>query len=141
MRGNGFIEAIKQIKFNLLRQKYHGKFLNLYWRNSRWKLNPKSKNNQTDTSCTKCVVGLCYIFYYFNTTWVICSFFKCKQSTCQDLNMVAFNRNKGRELVFWCNNYFADFNAKRIKSKIDKYKINNNNKSTKHEFQIKYEGY
>ena len=26
-------------------EKYHDKFLNLYWWNSRWKLNPKSKNN------------------------------------------------------------------------------------------------
>jgi hypothetical protein len=37
--------------------------------------------------------------------------------------------------------YFTDFNAKRIKSKIDKYKINNNNTSTKYEFKVKYEGY
>jgi len=49
------------------------------------KLNPKSKSNQTDASYTICVVGLCHIFYYFNTTWVICSFFKGKQSTCQVL--------------------------------------------------------
>ena len=26
-----------------MRQKFHGKFWNLYWWNSRWKLNPKSK--------------------------------------------------------------------------------------------------
>ena len=46
-------------------------------KNSSWKLNPKSKNNQADASCTKCIVGLCYIFYYyFNTTWVIFSFFQ-----------------------------------------------------------------
>ena len=58
----------------------HDKFLNLHWRKSRWKLNPKSKNNQTDTSCTKCIVGLCYLFsfYYFNTTWVICIWTKLK---------------------------------------------------------------
>ena len=37
--------------------------------------------------------------------------------------------------------YFIDLNAKRIKSKIDIYKINNNNTSTKHEFKVKYEGY
>ena len=36
-------------------------YVNLYWRNSRWKLNPKSKNIQTDTSCTKLAVELCYI--------------------------------------------------------------------------------
>jgi hypothetical protein len=41
----------------------------------------------------------------------------------------------------YCNMYFKDFNAKRIKSKIDKYKINNNNASPKHEFKVKYEGY
>jgi hypothetical protein len=32
------------------------------------------------------------------------------------------------------------FDVKRIKSKIDKYKINNNNTSTKHEFNVQYEG-
>ena len=42
-------------------KKNQGKFLNLYWRNSRLKSNPKSKNKQTDDSCTKMVVGLCYI--------------------------------------------------------------------------------
>jgi hypothetical protein len=31
--------------------------------------------------------------------------------------------------------------VKRIKYKIDKYKINNNNASTKHELKVKYEGY
>jgi hypothetical protein len=43
------------------------------------------------------------------------------------------------DCVIWCN--FTDFNPKQIKSKIDKYKINNNNTSTKHEFKVKYEGY
>jgi hypothetical protein len=55
------------------------KIVNLHWRNSRWKLNPISKNNHTDASCTKCVVGLCCIISLFSTTWVICSFFKGKQ--------------------------------------------------------------
>ena len=31
--------------------------------------------------------------------------------------------------------------AKRIKSKIDKYEIYNNNTCTKHEFKVKCEGY
>ena len=31
------------------------------WQNSRWKLNPKSKNIQTDTSCTKLAIELCCI--------------------------------------------------------------------------------
>jgi hypothetical protein len=36
----------------------------------------------------------------------------------------------------------TDFNAKINKSKIDKYQINNNNKTnTKHEFNVKYERY
>ena len=36
----------------------------------------------------------------------------------------------------------TDFNAKMSKSKIDKYQINNNNKTnTKHEFNVKYERY
>ena len=35
--------------------------VNLHWRNSRWKLNPKSKNIQTDASCTKLAVELCCI--------------------------------------------------------------------------------
>jgi hypothetical protein len=43
----------------LIKKKYHGKFLNLNWQNSRWKFIPKTKYNQTDASCTKCVVGLC----------------------------------------------------------------------------------
>jgi site-specific DNA-adenine methylase len=35
-----------------------------------------------------------------------------------------------------------DFNAKMNKSKINKYMINNNNKTnTKHEFNVKYERY
>jgi hypothetical protein len=44
--------------------------------------------------------------------------------------------NEGRELTFWCNIYFTNFNVKWIKHKIDKYKINNNNTSTKHEFKL-----
>ena len=37
---------------------------------------------------------------------------------------------------------WTDFKAKMNKSKIDKYKINNNNKTnTKHEFNVKYERY
>jgi hypothetical protein len=36
----------------------------------------------------------------------------------------------------------TDFNAKMNKSKIDKYQINNNNKTnSKHEFNVKYERY
>ena len=36
----------------------------------------------------------------------------------------------------------TDFNAKMNKSKIDKYQINNNNKTnTKHEFNVKCERY
>ena len=35
--------------------------VNLYWRNSRWKLNPKSKNIQTDACCTKLAIELCCI--------------------------------------------------------------------------------
>ena len=37
--------------------------------------------------------------------------------------------------------YLTYFKAKRIKSKINNYKINNNNTITKHEFKVKYEGY
>ena len=73
---------------------------------------------------------------------IICSFFKGKQSTCQVLDMAAFlmeTREGTHILMLYI--YFTDFNAKRIKSKIDKYKINNNNTSTKYEFKVKYEGY
>ena len=36
----------------------------------------------------------------------------------------------------------TDFKARMNKSKINKYKINNNNKTnTKHEFNVKYERY
>jgi hypothetical protein len=34
-------------------------------------------------------------FYYFSTTWVICSFFKGKQSTWEVLNMAAFYLKHG----------------------------------------------
>jgi hypothetical protein len=37
--------------------------------------------------------------------------------------------------------YHTDFMMKQIKSKINKYKINNNNTYIKHEFKVKYEGY
>jgi hypothetical protein len=43
-----------------------------------------------------------------------------------------------RELKFWCN--ITGFNARRIKSEINRYKIDNN-KGTKHEFKVEYEGY
>ena len=59
--------------------------VNLYWRNFRWKLNPKSKNIQTDASCTKLAVELCCILIIL-TKLVICSFLKAKQSTCQILS-------------------------------------------------------
>ena len=62
--------------------------------------------------------------------------------SCQSLNMAAFlmeTREGTHILMLYI--YFTDFNAKRIKSKINKYKINNNNTSTKHEFKGKYEGY
>jgi hypothetical protein len=36
---------------------------------------------------------------------------------------------------------YTDFMMKQIKSKINKYKINNNNTYIKHEFKVKYEGY
>jgi hypothetical protein len=40
------------------------------------------------------------------------------------------------------NSYISyRFQGKQIKSKINKYKINNNNTRTKHEFKVKYEGY
>ena len=51
IRGKCFIQAIKKV--------------NLYWRNSWWKLNPKSKNIQTDDSCTKLIVELCYFLIIF----------------------------------------------------------------------------
>ena len=39
-------------------------------------------------------------FNYFNKTWVICIFFKLKQSTCQILNMAVFLREIGEGNVF-----------------------------------------
>ena len=53
--------------------------------NFRWKLNPKSKNIQTDASCTKLAIELCCILIIL-TKLVIYSFLKAKQSTCQILN-------------------------------------------------------
>ena len=64
----------------------HSKILNLCWRNSRWKLNFRYKYIQTDISCTKLVVGLCYIFIIL-AKLELCSLFKAKQSTCQVLNI------------------------------------------------------
>ena len=75
-------------KENLWRQKNHGKFLNLYWRNSSSKSNPKSKKQMLPVP--NWLFDWVIFFYYFNTTWVISSFFKGKQSTCQVLSMAAF---------------------------------------------------
>ena len=104
-----------------MRQKNDDKLLNLYLWNYRWQWNLESLNKQTDASCTKCVVGLCYIFHYFNTPGVICSLFKAKQSTCQVLNMVAFLLEYGKEeniLMSIIYIYLTDFKAKWIKPKI-----------------------
>jgi hypothetical protein len=49
------------------KSKNHGKLLYIYWWNSRWKLNLKSYNVQTDASCTKLVDGLCYILINLTT--------------------------------------------------------------------------
>jgi hypothetical protein len=70
----------------------YGKFLNLYWRNYMWKLNLKSNNNKKkDTSCIKCVVELCYIFFNNLTQpGLFVAFSKVNQWTCQVLNMAAF---------------------------------------------------
>jgi hypothetical protein len=63
MREKGFIQTLKKSitcwckSWKELRQSS----VNLYWGNSRWKLNPKSKNIQTDTSCTKLAIELCCI--------------------------------------------------------------------------------
>jgi hypothetical protein len=44
--------------------------------------------------------------------------------------------------TFRCHSYLQISRQKLIKSKINKYKINNNNKTnTKHELIVKYEGY
>ena len=51
----------KEGLIQLLTKTNLSKLLNLYWQNSRWKLNHKSKNIQTDTSCTKLIVELYYI--------------------------------------------------------------------------------
>jgi hypothetical protein len=55
------------------------KLLNLCWQNTRWKLKPKSKNIQTDASCTKLIVELYYILIiltklgYFIFMFCICT--------------------------------------------------------------------
>ena len=58
----------KEGLIQLLTKTNLSKLLNLYWQNSRWKLNHKSKNIQTDTSCTKLIVELYYILIIFNKT-------------------------------------------------------------------------
>jgi hypothetical protein len=49
-------------------------------------------------------------------------------------------KNRGKETNILMS--LTDFKVKMNKSKINKYKINNNNKAnTKHEFNVKYERY
>ena len=81
-------------------------------------------------------IGRWIVLYsnYFHKTWVICSFLKAKQSTCLSF--------KHDDQTFRC--HWQISRQIWIKSKINKYKINNNNKTntgTKHEFNVKYEGY
>jgi hypothetical protein len=77
---------------------------------------------------------------YFHKTWVICSFLKAKQSTCLSFKHGDHGEIRGRKQTFRC--HWQISRQKWIKSKINKYKINNNNKTnTKHEFNVKYEGF
>ena len=78
-------------------------------------------------------------FLLFNTTWVICNFFKGKQSKFKHGGFIIETRGGNSNFNVICN--ITDFNAKQTKSKLGKYKISNNNTSTKHEFKFKYEGY
>ena len=77
---------------------------------------------------------MCYMLYHFYKTWGICSLFKAKQSICQVLDMAAFYGNTN--ILMSIHIYLTDLKAKWIKSKISKYKINNNNTNTKHEFKL-----
>jgi hypothetical protein len=67
MREKSFIQAIKKIY--LVETKVSWQFFLFVSTKFQVKINPKSKNNETDASCTKCVVGLCYIYYYCKTTF------------------------------------------------------------------------
>jgi hypothetical protein len=79
-----------------LRQNNHCKFLKICTDEilvENQILNLKIKKHMPPVSnvLLDCVI----FFYYFNTTWVICSFFKGKQSTGQLLNMATFYLKQG----------------------------------------------
>jgi len=80
---------------------------------------------------------LCYILIILTKLL----FFKAKQSTCQSFKHDGgvFVEMRQGNILMSIQIYLTDFKAKWIKSKINKYKINNT--KTKHEFKVKYEGY
>ena len=87
-------------------------------------------------------VELCYILIIFTKLQVICSFLKAKQSRCLGFKHGDHGDvgNRGKETHILMS--LTDLMAKMNKSKINKYRINNNNKAnTKHEFNVKYERY
>jgi hypothetical protein len=64
--------------------------------------------------CTKLAVALCCILINFNKTWVICCFWKAKQSTCQILNTANLGTLKirRRKRTFRCHSYLYRFQGK-----------------------------
>ena len=72
----------------------------------------------------------------------MCCFLKANQSICLSFKYDDRGdvRNRGKATNIQMS--LTDFKAKMNKSKINIYKINDNNKTnTKHEFDVKYERY
>jgi hypothetical protein len=86
-RYDACLNHILLLKFASIKQKINSpSYITRNWKSYKCTEGKHNKNKQTDASCTNLVV---LYFYYFNTTWVICNFFKDKQSSCQVLNMAA----------------------------------------------------
>ena len=64
-----------------------------------------SKNIQTDASCTKLIVELCYNLIILTKLKSFVAFFKTKQSSCQVLNNGGHSDdgNRGRKRTFRCH--------------------------------------
>ena len=76
---NGKIHRNKRKRFNLLIQKYHGKFVL-----TKFQVNIKSQILKYTNRSFLYQIGRWIVLYsnYFHKTWVICSFLIAKQSTC-----------------------------------------------------------
>ena len=114
-----------------MRQKNHGKLLICNDEIPGENLIPNLKYTNRRFLYKICCWIVLY-FDYLNKRWVICSFFKVKQSTCQVLSVAAFSMEigEGNKHLMSIQIYLTDFKAEWIQSKIDK-SINSNSTNTK----------